>query len=644
MTQPETLAREYGQVIVVAGLTITAMVVALLVGQSVLGDQTVAQPTPYPTTAPSERTVEVIELSSNADLPAHVILLTLAGARADFVEPYIVDGTMRNLAMLASNGLVTEYVLGVDPSSPAVSHTSLACGSRPRTTGIVGERFRRLGQPIDRVTDSMKGVPSDVPPLWAWDDSKNGPTDAVLFWPGADRGSVQEGDVFLSLNDSLAAPKLHRLELSVPPSTVDGMPASFSPYLLGDAAIEGSNGESLVTFSLVALDSRDDAVAEYDVVAIAFAEDDGVEPGPFTVLVSDSWAIFQLPGKPAAGVALKLKVVEQSGETEADSVVVTLYQSGVVEVLSKPADLARELVAEIGVPLPPPDEGSLDSGLIAPADYLTLAERHLRWKADAVAYIQERYAPRVTLASLDIVGEISAIRLAESGDGIYDPMLRGVYRTVDQAVGRLLAGVDLSQTTVLIGSPHGYAPAGVALNMRALLHEVYHAGGERALASYSSGGSAHIIVNQAGREPGGTVSGAMHDQVVQTVAEALTEFALEGEPAFERVVIGHGLQELGLDSPNSGDIFVQAAPGVVLYEDDPTGEGRLWWFTDKAVAGYDADRTEMCGIFVMAGHRIPDRGMIAPIELVDIAPTIAEILNIKRPDSIEGRVLHELLH
>jgi len=643
MTQPQASIRKYGRVIVVAGLTIAAMVVAMFLGQLAISDQTVAQPTPYPTAAPSERLVEAVEINSDNDLPARVVLFALGGARADFVEPYIVDGTMRNLAMLASNGLVTEYALGVDPSSPAVSHTSLACGSYPRTTGVVGERFRRLGQPIDRVTDSIEGVSPDVPPLWAWDDSKNGPADAILFWPGADRGTIQEGDIFLSLDNSLARPQLHRVELSAPTSSIDGVPMSFSPYLLGNAAIEGPNGEVLVTFSLVALDSQDDAVAEYDAIAIAFAEGDGVEPGPFTVLISDSWAVLQIPGRPTAGVALKLKVVEMPGETETDSVVVTLYQSGVVELLSRPTTLARELVAEVGAPLPPPDKESLDSGLIAPAGYLALAERRLRWQTDAAAYIQERLAPHMMLASFDIVGQISAIRLAESDDGVYDPMLRGAYRAADQAIGRLLAGLDLGQTTVLIGSPHGYASAGVALNMHALLREVYQAGGERALASYSSGGSAHIVVNQAGREPGGRVSGAMHDQVVQTVAEAFAEFALEGEPAFARVLTGPSLREIGLDSPHSGDIFVQAAPGMVLYENDPTGESRLWWPTNVAAAGYDASRPEMRGIFVMAGRRISDLGMVATIHLVDIAPTMAELLNIGRPDSIEGRVLHELL-
>ena len=321
----------------------------------------------------------------------------------------------------------------------------------------------------------------------------------------------------------------------------------------------------------------------------------------------------------------------------------TLYQSDVVELSSRPTTLADELVAEIGAPPPPPDKDSLDSGLITPADYLALAERRLRWQTDAAAYTQERHAPRMMLASFDIIRQVSALRLAEGDNGIYDPTLRGAYRAADQAIGRLLAGLDLGQTTVLIGSPHGYASADVALNMHTLLHEIYQAGGERALGSYSSGGSGHIVVNQAGREPGGRVSGAMHDQVVQTVAEALARFALEGEPAFARVLTGLDLLEIGLDSPNSGDIFVQAAPGVVLYENDPTGEDRPWWPTHVAAAGYDASRLEMRGIFVMAGHRISDLGMVAPIHLVDIAPTMAELLKIERPDSIEGRVLHELL-
>ena len=51
----------------------------------------------------------------------------------------------------------------------------------------------------------------------------------------------------------------------------------------------------------------------------------------------------------------------------------------------------------------------------------------------------------------------------------------------------------------------------------------------------------------------------------------------------------------------------------------------------------------MRGFFVIAGRRVRPAGMIAPIYLIDIAPTMAILLNIETPNSVEGRALHEIL-
>jgi predicted AlkP superfamily phosphohydrolase/phosphomutase len=629
-------------IIAVIILTVIAASGALIVGQSLVDGEIDSLSTEVVVGDALAHTADTVTLVENGQLAAHVMWVILEGARADYIEPYIVDGTMANLALLASNGMVTEYVQGCDPPSPAVSFTSLASGSRPRITGVVGERYRRSGQPTNRVTDAPRGVSSAAPAVWAWNDHEDEAQDAILFWPGVHAATDAGHDIVLSDGDSLGPAHVHALDWRTPAGQLDGLPASFSPVFMQHAAIADFDGAPLAEFQVILLDTLDDDVKAYDTVGIGFLPVDADQPAEFTTFQRDSWAILSLPDRPAAGVAFKLTTVA-AGEDASRHASAMLYQSQVMIISSQPATLADELVGEIGPPAPAPTRASVDAGSITPGDYLSLAEERVRWQTAAAIYIQERYAPRIMAVSFDLVRVLSEIWLAGNDDGIYDRAMRGGYRSADQAVGRLLAGIDLNQSTVLIGSPHGYESASIALNMRMLLTEIHSAGASDSLAVYSSGGSAHVVVNVAGREPGGTVSGAMFDNVVQGTLAGLREFRLDGLSVFERISIDPELRELGLDSPNSGDIFVQAIPGVVLYDHDPTGEDRLWWFTSEAVAGYDASQPAMRGVFVLAGRSAPTLGIVAPIHLVDIAPTIGEILGIEIPASVEGRVLYELL-
>lgn len=503
------------RIVLLAGLTIlviaSASIVGHLVGAAWPDDEREASPLP----SPSHLNVPSRRVEANKAIE-RVVLLSLGGMPADFIETYIADGTMRNLALLASAGLLTEYVWGVNPASPVVSHTSLACGSRPAATGIVGERFRQVGQPLERVANAADGIASLVPPIWQWDA---GAADAVLFWPGA-RGSALEGaEVMVDILESPA-------------------------------------GEELRTV---------------------------------------------------------------------------------------PVGLAQELLQELGALPPAPGVEDLRQGRIAPADYLRLVERRVRWKAEALRYVQERYAPRLMLASFDLMEHVRPFLSLASSQEVYDSLVRQAYRAADAALGELLVGLDLTQTTIFVGSPHGYTRAGIALNMAALLEEWNRAGDPPAVVAYTSGGAAHLVVNLAGREPGGSVPQASYEKLVQAIVEKLTEYQLEDRPAFAHVLAGAGLSEWGLNAPQSGDIFVQATPGVLLAETDPTGEGRLSWPVKEWAAGYEARRPEMRGIFVIAGRRVPPAGMIAPIHLIDIAPTMAILLDVEIPASVEGRALHEIL-
>jgi len=71
-----------------------------------------------------------------------VVVLCLDGARADYVDKFIADGTMPNLAKLVERGVKAEYAQSIDPTLTAAAHASIATGTYPDKTGIVANTFR----------------------------------------------------------------------------------------------------------------------------------------------------------------------------------------------------------------------------------------------------------------------------------------------------------------------------------------------------------------------------------------------------------------------------------------------------------------------------------------------------------------------
>jgi len=507
----------------------------------------------------------------------------------------------------------------------------------------VGELYRPAGRALDNPVVAAHGIQPGVPPVWAWESSDGGPGVAVLFWPGGRGDAAAGAGAELHQDDALTRPQTYTLHPRRLDVEIAGLPASFSPLLAATAPISTPTGARLATLWALLLDGRDDGIAGYDTVWVGLAGDGAAPPAALKPLAAGAWLVVALPGQPATGVALRLVGLGPDAATGSDAWQVTLYQSSLSRVAGSPESLVADLVGRLGPPVPAPDLAGLRAGTLALGDYASLAEQRAQWQMAAIAYVQERMAPRLTLATLDLISLLSWATFKAPAADIYDPPMRSAYREADQALGRLLAGLDLAQTTVFVGTPNGMAAAETALNLEALLDSLVPAPGRTVAAAYSSGGMAHIVLNLAGREPQGTLTREEFDRLVPDLARRLADFKLGERPAFGRVASGAGRRDLGLDHANSGDIVVEAAAGIYLVESDPTGAGRLSWAAPEVVAGYGSARPAMRGIFVLAGRRIANRGIVSPLELVDLAPTLAELVGLHVPAGVEGRVLREML-
>ena len=108
------------------------------------------------------------------------------------------------------------------------------------------------------------------------------------------------------------------------------------------------------------------------------------------------------------------------------------------------------------------------------------------------------------------------------------------------------------------------------------------------------------------------------------------------EPVFQRVITHQELAPLGLDHPNSGDVFAQAVPGYNL-------NGWRGWSTVFDTPryygqhGYDSNLPEMQAIFIAAGYGVPEPGgIIQPVSVLDYAPTIAALLGFEPAATVDG--------
>jgi predicted AlkP superfamily phosphohydrolase/phosphomutase len=158
----------------------------------------------------------------------------------------------------------------------------------------------------------------------------------------------------------------------------------------------------------------------------------------------------------------------------------------------------------------------------------------------------------------------------------------------------------------------------------------------------ASGGSAHVYVNLEGREWPGLVPQDEYAEVQDKIVQALVESQDEdGQALFARVHKREELSALYLDSPNAGDVFVQARPGYVLSDKvgfrEVLAEGACC-----AAVGYAATSEEMHGFWIGAGDGLPSGQVIQPVSVLDLAPTIAKALNFEPAQGLNGQPISGL--
>lgn len=211
----------------------------------------------------------------------------------------------------------------------------------------------------------------------------------------------------------------------------------------------------------------------------------------------------------------------------------------------------------------------------------------------------------------------------------------------DRLVGDLVEAVKESgladQTTIIVATDHGfkkvthYVYPNIALKQGGYLKALGPTITSAEVSAVTQGGMAFVYINNPERR-----------------AELLPQIKtlLQETDGIDQVIEGKDAHALGMPTPEEnqgvGDLILYAKPGFAFNAlaagESVTGPAENYGGTH----GYPASDPELDGIFIASGPAIK-KGVVLPrMANLDVAPTIAKILNLEIPNA-DGKVLTEIL-
>ncbi len=237
------------------------------------------------------------------------------------------------------------------------------------------------------------------------------------------------------------------------------------------------------------------------------------------------------------------------------------------------------------------------------------------------------------------------------GPGPYEHAILDYHRHVDGLIARLLASAD-EDTAILVVSDHGAKrmDGGIRVNEWLRRHGFLTLTAEpdrtsslsdvgvdwaHTLAWGEGGYYSRIFLNVEGREPQGAVSAADYDRVRNELAARLADITDDSGKSIPTKVY------------KPEDVYPEVngvAPDLIVHFGDllwravGTVGGPEGIHTFENDTGPDDANHAQDGLIVMAGPGI-ERGPLYGAHLLDIAPTVLDILGLEIPHSMRGRTL-----
>ncbi len=378
-----------------------------------------------------------------------------------------------------------------------------------------------------------------------------------------------------------------------------------------------------------------------------------------------------------------------------DGVDFKLYQSAInmADDYSIPPSLTKEVEAAAGAYMEVDDPWAFMDGWMDADLYLEQLGLHADWWGKATKHVLENKDWDMAFSWVGTIDHVEHVLYAgiEPSARVYDPekadfcwrMIRRSYCQVDENIGRILEGVDLDDTYVVLISDHGMTHLDwnpyvkEHLSRAGLLDYVLDLSNddpsnlsinwEKTKCHPLEPCHAHIFVNVKGRDPQGIVEPEDYERVQEEIIKAL--YDMKNPETGERVVA------LAIKKKESGTLGIYEGPGYdrvgdVLYAWKPGYMSHPFIYRSEIqyrdgtkrilanpelyeAAGLCRNFTgvhlalptlhDMHACMLMVGPGIEKYERRYPAKIIDVAPTISKLLDIDVPKDAEGGVLYDIL-
>jgi predicted AlkP superfamily phosphohydrolase/phosphomutase len=233
----------------------------------------------------------------------------------------------------------------------------------------------------------------------------------------------------------------------------------------------------------------------------------------------------------------------------------------------------------------------------------------------------------------------------------YESVVKDYYLYLDRQVGEILSLVG-KETAVMVVSDHGAKrmDGGICIN-EWLMEKGYLTVEEkpkemvplsrvtidwdRTTAWGEGGYYCRLFLNVKGREPRGTIERSKYDEVRDRLKRELEGLTDEkGNPMGTRVFKPEEIYP----------VVNGIAPDLIVYFGDlswrsvgSVGFGSVHTFENDT--GPDEANHSQHGIFIMRAPEMDARGKVSGLHVMDVAPTVLNLLELKVPEDMEGKVI-----